>query len=64
MMNQEKHKRKTNIITVTIFQRILVLVHSDIDSICASKVLQSLFRADHILYTIVPVKVSNCAVVG
>ncbi|KAK3866365.1 hypothetical protein Pcinc_028098 [Petrolisthes cinctipes] len=37
-------------------KRILVLVHSDIDGICASKILQSLFRADHILYTVVPVK--------
>ncbi|XP_071517437.1 cell division control protein 45 homolog isoform X2 [Panulirus ornatus] len=37
-------------------KRILVLVHFDIDGICASKILQSLFRTDHILYTVVPVQ--------
>lgn len=37
-------------------QRILVLAHFDIDGICASKILQSLFRTDHILYTVVPVQ--------
>ncbi|XP_068210074.1 cell division control protein 45 homolog [Palaemon carinicauda] len=37
-------------------KRILVLVHFDVDGICASKILQSLFRTDHILYTVVPVQ--------
>ncbi|XP_037802078.1 cell division control protein 45 homolog [Penaeus monodon] len=37
-------------------KRILVLAHFDIDGICASKILQSLFRTDHILYTVVPIK--------
>ncbi|XP_063888720.1 cell division control protein 45 homolog isoform X2 [Scylla paramamosain] len=37
-------------------QRVLVLVHFDLDGICASKILQVLFRTDHILYTVVPVQ--------
>ncbi|XP_066947655.1 cell division control protein 45 homolog isoform X2 [Macrobrachium rosenbergii] len=37
-------------------KRVLVLVHFDVDGICASKILQSLFRTDHILYTVVPVQ--------
>ncbi|KAL7645415.1 UNVERIFIED_CONTAM: hypothetical protein RMT77_003801 [Armadillidium vulgare] len=37
-------------------KRVLLLVHFDIDGICASKILQSLFRSDHILYTLVPVQ--------
>ncbi|XP_045592564.1 cell division control protein 45 homolog [Procambarus clarkii] len=37
-------------------KRILLLVHFDIDGICASKILQSLFRSDLILYTVVPVQ--------
>lgn len=37
-------------------KRVLILAHFDIDSICASKILQSLFKADHILYTVVPVQ--------
>ncbi|KAF2360802.1 CDC45 family [Trinorchestia longiramus] len=39
----------------TIEKRVLVLVHSDLDAICSGKILQSLFRADHILYTLCPV---------
>nr|XP_053635599.1 cell division control protein 45 homolog [Cherax quadricarinatus] len=37
-------------------KRILLLVHFDVDGICASKILQSLFRTDHILYTVVPIQ--------
>ncbi|XP_018008865.1 cell division control protein 45 homolog [Hyalella azteca] len=36
-------------------KRVLVLVHSDLDAICSGKILQALFRADHILYTLCPV---------
>uniref|UniRef100_A0A2P2I587 Cell division control protein 45 homolog n=1 Tax=Hirondellea gigas TaxID=1518452 RepID=A0A2P2I587_9CRUS len=36
-------------------QRVLVLVHFDLDAICSGKILQSLFHADHILYTLCPV---------
>ena len=34
------------------FQRVLVVVHSDIDAICSAKILQSLFKSDHILYSL------------
>ncbi|KAK7077931.1 DNA replication initiation factor cdc45 [Halocaridina rubra] len=37
-------------------KRVLVLTHFDIDGICASKILQSLFKTDHILYTVVPIQ--------
>ncbi|PSN57117.1 Cell division control protein 45 [Blattella germanica] len=37
-------------------QRVLVLVNYDIDAICACKILQSLFRCDSIIYTLVPVR--------
>lgn len=36
-------------------KRILVIVNYDIDAICASKILQSLFRYDHMVYSIVPI---------
>lgn len=36
-------------------KRLLVIVHYDIDAICASKILQSLFRYDHMVYSIVPI---------
>ena len=38
-------------------QRILLLVHCDVDAICTSAILQELFRGDHVLYTLIPVKV-------
>jgi len=31
------------------------LAHTDVDGVCASKILQSLFKTDHILYSLVPV---------
>ena len=37
-------------------QRVLVMVNSDIDGICATKILQYLFKCDHVLYTLVPVQ--------
>lgn len=36
-------------------KRILVIVNYDIDAICASKILQTLFRYDHMVYSIVPI---------
>ncbi|XP_043215668.1 cell division control protein 45 homolog isoform X3 [Amphibalanus amphitrite] len=37
-------------------QRILLLVHCDVDAICTSAILQELFRGDHVLYTLIPIK--------
>ncbi|XP_055532637.1 cell division control protein 45 homolog [Wyeomyia smithii] len=36
-------------------KRILVIVNYDIDGICASKILQALFKYDNMLYSIVPI---------
>lgn len=36
-------------------KRILVIVNYDIDAICASKILQALFKYDNMLYSIVPI---------
>lgn len=36
-------------------KRILVIVNYDIDAICATKILQTLFRYDHMVYSIVPI---------
>lgn len=36
-------------------KRILVIVNYDIDAVCASKILQTLFRYDHMVYSIVPI---------
>ncbi|XP_053659436.1 cell division control protein 45 homolog [Anopheles marshallii] len=36
-------------------KRILVLVNYDLDAICASKILQALFRCDNVIYSIVPI---------
>ncbi|XP_068623674.1 cell division control protein 45 homolog [Battus philenor] len=35
--------------------RVLLLVHYDVDAICACKILQDLFKCDNISYTLVPV---------
>ncbi|GCB82422.1 hypothetical protein scyTo_0021604, partial [Scyliorhinus torazame] len=35
--------------------RVLLLVASDVDALCACKILQALFQCDHVLYTLVPV---------
>ncbi|XP_008279767.1 cell division control protein 45 homolog [Stegastes partitus] len=37
-------------------QRVALLVASDIDALCACKILQALFHCDQIQYTLVPVK--------
>ncbi|ELT95314.1 hypothetical protein CAPTEDRAFT_224008 [Capitella teleta] len=36
-------------------QRLLILVSLDVDSLCACKILQSLFQCDQVLHTIIPV---------
>lgn len=36
-------------------QRVVVFADSDVDSICAVKIISSLFQSDQILYTIVPI---------
>ncbi|CAK1552394.1 unnamed protein product [Leptosia nina] len=35
--------------------RVLLLVHYDVDAVCTCKILQDLFKCDNILYTLVPV---------
>ncbi|KAM6423011.1 cell division control protein 45 homolog isoform 2-T2 [Liasis olivaceus] len=40
---------------VVVSQRVLLLVASDIDALCACKILQALFQCDHVQYTLVPV---------
>ncbi len=36
-------------------QRVLILVHLDVDSLCAAKILLALLRCDQVPYTLVPV---------
>lgn len=36
-------------------KRILLIVNYDLDAICASKILQTLFKLDNMLYSLVPV---------
>ncbi|XP_004695024.1 PREDICTED: cell division control protein 45 homolog [Condylura cristata] len=36
-------------------QRVLIFVASDVDALCACKILQALFQCDHVQYTLVPV---------
>lgn len=36
-------------------ERVLVLVNKDVDSVCATKILQYLFQCDNVCYTLVPV---------
>lgn len=36
-------------------KRILIIVNYDIDAICTSKILQALFKYDHMLYSVVPI---------
>jgi len=35
--------------------RVLVFVNNDVDSICSMKILQNLFKTDHVLYTLLPI---------
>lgn len=36
-------------------KRILIIVNYDIDAICASKIMQALFKYDHVLFSVVPI---------
>ncbi|XP_078524076.1 cell division control protein 45 homolog isoform X1 [Lissotriton helveticus] len=40
---------------VIVSQRVSLFVASDVDSLCACKILQALFQCDHVQYTLVPV---------
>uniref|UniRef100_A0A8C3Y700 Cell division cycle 45 n=1 Tax=Catharus ustulatus TaxID=91951 RepID=A0A8C3Y700_CATUS len=44
-----------NAIILLLLQRVLLLVASDVDALCACKILQALFQCDHVQYTLVPV---------
>lgn len=46
---------KEEFYNVLVGKRILIIVNYDIDAICASKILQSLFKYDHMLYSVVPI---------
>lgn len=46
---------KSDFYSTIIGKRILVIVNYDIDAICASKILQSLFQYDTMVYSIVPI---------
>ncbi|XP_060806646.1 cell division control protein 45 homolog isoform X2 [Amyelois transitella] len=46
---------KTDFYDVLLGNRVLLLVHYDVDAICACKILQELFKCDNISYTLVPV---------
>lgn len=48
-------KPKEEVYDVVINERVLVLVSMDVDSLCACKILQWLFKCDNVQYTIVPV---------
>ncbi|XP_071448319.1 cell division control protein 45 homolog [Hetaerina americana] len=47
---------KKDFYNVIIGERLLLLVNFDIDSICACKILQYLFRCDNVVYTLVPIQ--------
>lgn len=49
------HDIKTEFYNQLIGKRILVIVNYDIDGICASKILQSIFKYDHMVYSIYPI---------
>lgn len=46
---------RTDFYNQLIGKRVIIIANFDIDSISASKILQSLFRNDHIIFTFVPV---------
>jgi len=50
------HDLRKDFFDTVVTQRVLVMVNSDIDGICATKILQYLFKCDHVLYTLVPVQ--------
>lgn len=49
------HDLKNDFYNTLLGKRILVIVNYDIDAICASKILQTLFQYDNMLYSIVPI---------
>ncbi|XP_034827921.1 cell division control protein 45 homolog isoform X3 [Maniola hyperantus] len=46
---------KNDFYNVLLGNRVLLLVHYDVDAVCACKILQDLFKCDNISYTLVPV---------
>ncbi|XP_059054780.1 cell division control protein 45 homolog [Achroia grisella] len=46
---------KTDFYDVLLGNRVLLLVHCDVDAVCTCKILQELFKCDNISYTLVPV---------
>ncbi|XP_026728688.1 cell division control protein 45 homolog [Trichoplusia ni] len=46
---------KNDFYNVLLGNRVLLLVHYDVDAICTCKILQSLFKCDNVSYTLVPV---------
>lgn len=46
---------KADFFDVISTERILVLVNTDVDAVCATKIIHYLFKCDHVLYTLVPV---------
>ncbi|XP_026313457.1 cell division control protein 45 homolog [Hyposmocoma kahamanoa] len=46
---------RTDFYNVLLGNRVLLLVHYDVDAICTCKILQGLFKCDNISYTLVPV---------
>ena len=47
---------KKDFFDVVVTQRVLVLVNSDVDGVCATKILQYLFKCENVLYSLVPVR--------
>jgi len=52
MFVQDLQKEFYNIIKS---DRVLIFVNNDVDSVCSMKILQYLFKCDHVLYTLIPV---------
>lgn len=46
---------KNDFYNVLIGKRVLVVVNFDVDGICASKILQSLFRYDQMVFSVIPI---------
>lgn len=47
---------KKDFFETVVTSRVLVMVNSDVDGLCATKILQYLFKCDHVLYTLIPVQ--------
>jgi len=46
---------KTEFFDQVVTNRVLVLVNCDVDAVCATKILQYLFKCDNVLYSLIPV---------